>query len=156
MISPSICALLVFSPVATDPKPVLETHYRQYNEAVIKNDGKAMAAWYDRFAGPKFTYLSKSGNTYQRKDFIAGQIDQAKSIKKAVKSTFKVIRVVSKGNVATAIVTTDFEGLAKFNGGVLRLVDKSTMRDTWTEGKSGWRLTKSVQVQADTQMFNGS
>lgn len=154
MISPSLCALLAFSPVAADPKPVLEAHYRQYNDAVAKNDGKAMAGWYERLATPGFTYLSKSGNKYIRKDFIAGQIDQAKTIKKAVRSTFKVVKVVANGNSATAIVTTEFEGLANFNGAILKLVDKGMTRDTWKKEKAGWKIAKSVQVQSDTQMFN--
>lgn len=155
MMVSSLCALVVLGPAA-DLKPTFEARYRQYNEAVAKNDGKAMAGWYERNAAPKFTYTSKSGYTYGRKDFIAGQIDQAHSIKKAVKSTFKIVKVVAQGKSATAIVSTEFEGLANFNGAVLKLVDKSTTRDVWTQGKSGWQIVKSVQVQSDTQMFNAN
>jgi hypothetical protein len=155
MIVTSLCALVVLGPVA-DPKPTLDALYRQYNDAVTKNDGKAMVAWFSKLATPSFTYTSKDGNKYLRKDFLDGLRDQAKSIKKPLRSTYKLVKVVTKGKVATAIVATEFEGLANFDGVALRLVDKSTTRDTWTQAKAGWQLTKSVQVTGDTQMFNGS
>jgi hypothetical protein len=155
MIVSSLCAVVLLGPVA-DPKPTLEARYRQFNEATAKNDGKAMVAWYTRNATSGFKYTSKDGNTYVRKDFIDGLRDQVKSIKKPLRSTFKVLRVTTKGKEATAVVSTDFEGLVNFDGVALRLVDKSTCRDTWVQGKAGWQLTKSVQVHADTQMFNGS
>lgn len=154
MIVSSLCAIALLGPVA-DLKPTLEARYRQYNEAAAKNDGKAMIGWYTRNASPTFKYTSKDGNTYTRKDFLDGLREQVKSIKKPLRSTYKVVKVVTKGKEATAIVTTDFEGLVNFDGVALRLVDKSTCRDIWTQGKAGWQLTKSVQVQADTQMFNG-
>ncbi|MGV3618983.1 MAG: nuclear transport factor 2 family protein [Fimbriimonas sp.] len=152
MIVPSLCALLLLGPPA-DPKPTLVARYRQFNDAVAKNDGKAMIGWFERHAAAGFNYTSKDGHRYGRKDFLNGLRDQTRAVQKSLKSVTKVTRVDVKGNTATASVQSEFEGQVKFDTAILRLVDKSTTRDTWTLGQKGWMLTRSVQTEADTQMF---
>jgi predicted lipid-binding transport protein (Tim44 family) len=145
-------ALVALGPGA-DPKPTLVARYRQFNEAAARNDGAKMVAWYQRFAAPSFRYTSKDGNGFDRPAFLKGLRDQAKTIQKPLKSLLTVKRVEVNGKTAVATVATEFEGLIRFDQATLRLVDKSTTRDTWTLTKGDWRLTRSVQTQADTQMF---
>ncbi len=153
MIGPSLCALLLLGGPLDDPRPLLVARYRQFNDATARNDGAAMVAWYRRHSAPSFRYTSKDGNTFPRNAFLKGLAEQSRSIQQALKSDLKVSRFEVKGDTAVATVSSEFEGKLRFDTALLRLVDKSTARDTWKRAKSGWLLVQSVQIKADTQMF---
>lgn len=156
MIGPTLCAALLLGspPQAGDLKSLLNTRYRQFNEALLKNDAKSLARWVSANLAPTFRYTSKDGNSYGRDAFGKGLRDQVAMTKKPLSSKLTLRRITQQGRQATAVVDSVFQGLVNFDTATLKLVDHSTTTDTWQRQGADWKLVRSVQTKADTQMFN--
>lgn len=151
MVISCLAAVVLAGPGAPPKFPSL---YGALNGSILKNDAPAITKWYSQNCGPEFTYRSHDGNVFTRKAFLEGVVEQCKSIEKVGKSATDVVRVQKKGAAYVVTVKSTFEGQVRFDGTPLRLVDKSTTEDTWVAAGNGWRMKRSVQTAADTQMFN--
>lgn len=144
-------SLLLSPPV--DAKAVLRARYDEFNTAMGKNNSPALMGWLKSNLDPTFVYRSKDGNTYGYKDFVDGLRDQLKSTEKVKKCEMKLGSIVVNGKSAKVTYKSDFEGQVRFDGVPMRLTDVSTTIDLWKETPKGWRLFKSSQTQATTQMY---
>ena len=152
MLALSFAALTLGKPAEPD-FPAL---YRKLEAATLANNAKSMKAWYAQNTASNYQYRSRDGVTFNRRTFIKGIDEQAAAVQRVV--SFKMV-IKGPTKVGTALqieVKTDFAGITTFDGVKMRLTDKSTVSDTWQNVKGAWKLVKSRQTAADTQMQPGN
>lgn len=134
-----------------DSKADIQSRYVAFNEAVKKNDAKAMQSWVNANCTPDFKYTSKDHQVFDLKQFSAGMLQQVKVTRKVIYSNVKLISWDEKTGVA--VVATDYKGSVVFDSKPLTLTDKSETKDVWIKSKGTWKLKSSLQTKAATQAF---
>jgi len=142
-------ALLLF----VDLKADLESRYRLFDQAIARKDKKEVAKWIADNTTTDFMYVSKDKNAYKRDPFVKSIYEQIAATRSMDSVATKVATITVKGTTATLMVKSDTTAIMNFDGKAMRLVDKSTTKDTWVKVKNAWRLKSSVQTASDTQMF---
>ena len=150
----ALASILLFTalPPEPGPKDALAAKYKQFNLLIQKGDHAGAVAWIKNTCMPKFTYTSYQKNKYDRPGYLAGVQQQIQSTSKVLVSTMTLRTVEKKGDQWVAIVASDFKGIVTIDNRRMTLIDKGVVTDTWTKSGKEWKLVKSVQVNADTQM----
>jgi len=144
--------LLTASCLASTPKEILTKRDKQFNDNILKGDGKAMTTWLNGYCPKSFTYTSYQKNKFDRAGYINGFIQQFQSTNKVLKSTLTIRSLDQKGATIVATIATDFKGIVTIDSRHLTLTDQGVTLETWTLVGKDWKLQKVVQVNADTQM----
>jgi hypothetical protein len=150
---PVLLVMLSCLATANDLQKTLEARYRELNNAIKKGDAKAVEAWANRHLAQDFEFESRDKRKYDRKTMIAGLRQQMSVTTKVIHSNQKIDRAAVKGNQATLRVATDFKALVKLEKTELTLTDKIEQTDTWVRVGNDWKLSRTLQTKADTQMF---
>jgi hypothetical protein len=128
--------------------------YTSLNEAVKRNDDKAITKWVRTHTTPDFKYVSTEKSTYDRKGFIEGMVQQVQATQRVLSSTFKIQKVTGRGNSATLTVSSNFVGMVMLTGAPAKLVNQSTSNDLWVRTGNVWKL-KSILGVKDSVTING-
>jgi hypothetical protein len=138
-------------PQAPSPEP--SAAYAQFERATRANNGSALARWVRQVAAPEFSYRSKDGHVYDLEAYAEGLKEQSRSLLRVHKYEQRLVPQSSTGNERRFQLRTEMTGQVRFDTASLRLQDRSTSEDTWRRVGNRWQLVRSVQVQADTQLF---
>lgn len=149
----ALAAVLVPGLAAADVKSDFQQIYSSFDGSVSKRDTAAVKKWADRYLLPTFTYTSRDGNKFDRASYLKGVHDQISITRKVAESWVKVRSVKVAGSVATVEYDSNTRATVVFDGQELRLEDKDHCVDTWVKTGAAWKLKRSVQKSADTQMY---
>lgn len=148
-----VAALLVPGLAAADIKSDFQAIYSSFDGSVSKRDFPAVKKWAARYMLPAFTYTSRDGNKFDRASYLKGIQDQISITRKVAESWIKVRSVRVAGAVATVEYDSNTSATVAFDSQELRLEDKDHCVDTWVKAGPAWKLKRSVQKTADTQMY---
>jgi ketosteroid isomerase-like protein len=154
MIRYAVCVLAALPVLAlADMRSDLQAKYTQLDNALARLDVKTAEKWLRDNATADFSYTSHDKNKYDLAGFAKGLRDQIAVTKKVTDSGVQVIQVKQIGNMATVTAKSHTNAKMTFDGQPMTLVDKSQTTDTWVKVGSAWKIKRSVQTAADTQMF---
>ena len=138
--------------IAATPQEILTKRYKDFNTNILKGDSKAMSSWLQGNCTAKFTYTSYQKSKFNRDGYLNGILSQIAKTNTVLKSTTTIRSLQKTGDSIVATVASDFKGIVIFDSRKLVLTDQSVTYDTWVLVGKDWKLSKIVQVNADTQM----
>jgi len=145
-----LVAAAAFAPSAVAADEVTKTlapAYKALNDAIKRNDVKAMAAWVAKYASKDFKYVSAGKQSFTRDQFLSGMRQQAASTQKVLTSTYKITGATVRNNAATVSVSSTFVGMVKLVDRPNKLANESVTTDLWVRGTDGWKLKSIVGVK---------